>query len=185
MKYNKIKDPIEIYTIFKDIEQILLQYRNYVSYDIELPYDKEVVDTRNIKKKLTKEEYFIVRLKIAKCWMLAVYTKLIDTVKPENHKQQMSQLVLEYLDTYSQIDPDLHILGQMVWPMLQIGSLITETAQMIQLRSYSKVLFETVSALNIQTLQELNESVWVSGSSLEDILSGKEWLQAGIDFLPL
>ncbi|GMF56880.1 unnamed protein product [[Candida] boidinii] len=117
--------------------------------------------------------------------MLAVYTKLIDTVKPENHKQQMSQLVLEYLDTYSQIDPDLHILGQMVWPMLQIGSLITETAQMIQLRSYSKVLFETVSALNIQTLQELNESVWVSGSSLEDILSGKEWLQARIDFLPL
>ncbi|OWB68517.1 hypothetical protein B5S30_g3898 [[Candida] boidinii] len=184
IKYNKIEDKDEIYAIFIGIERSLLQYRNYVSYDIELPYNDKA-DTKDTNGKLTKEEYFVVRLKVAKCWMLAVYTKLIDTAKPKNHKQQMSQLVLEYLDTYSQVDPNLHILGQMVWPMLQIGSLITDPVQMEQLRSYSKMLFHTVSALNIQTLVELNENVWASSSSLEDILSGKEWLQAGIDFLPL
>ncbi|KAH3661493.1 hypothetical protein OGAPHI_006340 [Ogataea philodendri] len=169
IRYNRLTGA-EIKRLFAELRTELANYRMYVSFNVDPP--KSGAYTQN--------SYFVVRLKVAQCWSLAILTLLLDTVKPHTeYKQIIQQLALEFVDVYVSLDKSLRVVAHMVWPVMQIATNFRD------FRPELEKAEKTFKSPSFSMITSLADAVWTTNTPLEEILAGKTWLQAGIDLLPL
>ncbi|KAG7839031.1 hypothetical protein KL942_004027 [Ogataea angusta] len=169
IKHNKLLGT-EIRKLYCELRTELSDYRMYVSYNLQPPKECKYSD----------KSYYLMRLKIAQCWSLAILTKLLSTVRPhKEHQSIIDHIGWEFADVYSSLDKSLPLVAHMIWPVMQIAC---EYKDFI---TYLKGIEGVFNSSSFSMVVNLANTVWSSGESLDDILAGKTWLAAGIDLLPL
>ncbi|VEU19627.1 DEKNAAC100146 [Brettanomyces naardenensis] len=160
-------DELECKAIFDKLKGSLIDYREYVPLMLEnsFPYEE--------------------RLKGAQCWSLAAYVKLLEVCQiGEDYKETIESVTLEFLSVYETLDSQSPIVTQMVWPVLEIAIHCRTEKTKIRVMELLETLYDTVKMGTIQTMIRVTKESWSTGKDLDQILSGREWLGAGIDFIP-
>ncbi|CDK26539.1 unnamed protein product [Kuraishia capsulata CBS 1993] len=164
--------PAAIVSEFERIKNEILNYRDYVP--LKLPGDTNGVT-------FEYEE----RLRGAQCWSLAVYIKLLEVCKvSDDYLDVIQQATREFVFIYDMLSPVSPICTQMVWPIFIIGCHCERLQDRNKFRKYMETLYQTVQMGTVMTMRKIVEEVWSTGKHSDDILMGKEWLGAGIDYLP-
>lgn len=144
---------------FTNIKQDLLRYRDYVDFN---------------------QEDYTLRLKGAQCWALAVYISLLRVV---DAKSDIKAAVHEFIDVYSSMPSQSPIVTQMVWPVYAVGCECTTEFEQEKLHEFMSTLYETAQMGTLFSLRWVVEQVWELGKTQEEVL--EEWLDKGVDYLPL
>ncbi|GME76855.1 unnamed protein product [Ambrosiozyma monospora] len=159
---------IDLNCTFENLKARIMNYRDYVP--LQLPNNS-----------FTYQD----RLKAAQCWSMSAYVKLLEVTQLDgDYKNEIDKLVLEFLSVYETLNSQSPIVTQMVWPVLNIGVNCRTPETKFNIIKCMNTLYDTVKMGTITNIIKVTEEVWETGMSLDEILSGKEWLQAGIDFLP-
>ncbi|CDK25274.1 unnamed protein product [Kuraishia capsulata CBS 1993] len=178
VRYNKLTR-FDTLRKYEEIRLALLRYRDYITFDPNGP------DVDDFAAK-SNEDFFHIRLCCVQCWSLAAQIKLESTVRPTGESEKVIlQLVLEFLGVYKQMDPRSHPVGQMVWPLLEVGANCTRESERSVVRAAVDKLYLHTRAMNILTMTQILEHIWRDNISLDDYLNQKEWLKAGIELLAL
>ncbi|ODV96333.1 hypothetical protein PACTADRAFT_49693 [Pachysolen tannophilus NRRL Y-2460] len=178
IKYNQIELDV-LMKKYTEIKFELLNYREYVSLQVvnQIENDDSIC--------LKSEDKYDVRLRGAQCWALSSLIKLVSVVKPEGYRVIIQQLISEFIQVYHSMDPKSSIIVQMVWPIFNVGCECIEEHDKEKLRIFMTRLYQNAQMGTLFTLRKIVEEVWETGKTSEEILSGKEWLGSGIDYLPL
>lgn len=155
----------EIQLFFNSVKDELLKYREFV-----------------IIPKESDESDIILRIKCAQCWSIAVLVNFYRLVKPEE-KNTIKGLILEFISVYESMESTSPHVTQMVWPVFTIACICETEFQRRSLRSFIDILYTNAKMGTIHTIGVIAEECWSAGKSWEDILSSKEWLLSGIDYL--
>lgn len=141
----------------------LLRYRDYIKYD-------------------SSREY-ILQLKGAQCWALAVYVTILRIFKNEERQRAISAAVNEFIDIYGSMPSESPTVTQMVWPIYAISCECVTLSERAELHRYMVKLYDTAQMGTLGLLRWIVEQVWEKGLTQEEILL--EWLETGVDYLPL
>lgn len=159
---------IECNSRFQTLEIELLRYRDYVALNLDgfdASYDE--------------------RLKGTQCWAVAAYIYLIDICRiHKDYREKIDGLVKEFLAVYRGLNSESPTVTQMVWPILEVGLWCTNVEERQEVMNHLDKLYRTVNMGTIQTIIEIVKKHWQDGVSLDEILAGRRWQGAGIDFLP-
>ncbi len=153
---------------FQTMEMEILWYRDYVPPSLD-GFDAPYAE----------------RLKGAQCWAIAAYIYLIDICRMgQDYTEKIDCLVREFLAVYDGMNWEGPTVTQMVWPILEVGLWCKEVDERRKVLNYMEKLYRTVNMGTIKTIMEIVKQHWRDGGSLDDILAGRKWQGAGIDFLP-
>ncbi|ODV83168.1 hypothetical protein CANARDRAFT_30258 [[Candida] arabinofermentans NRRL YB-2248] len=72
----------------------------------------------------------------------------------------------------------------MVWPVFNVSLYCKQVESRIKMMNFMKVLYDTVKMGTILNMIKIVNKCWDENITVEQVLSDKEWLLAGIDFLP-
>ncbi|ODQ77743.1 hypothetical protein BABINDRAFT_15424 [Babjeviella inositovora NRRL Y-12698] len=162
MKYNNLTRE-EILGAFQLVKAHLIAYREYIPL----------------------LEDYVIRLKCAQCWSLSTYNALLETVKPEGYSDTIHANLLEFISAYDAIGERSPLVTQMVWPLFEMGCHASTDYTRETMRRCITNLHRNVQMGTISTILRLVEDCWRTGKRSLEMLSGREWLKSGIDFLPV
>lgn len=128
-------------------------------------------------------EDYILRLKGAQCWSLAVYISLLRLFKTPQRDIAIRAAVHEFIEVYGSMPSDSPIVTQMVWPVYAVGCECGTVEERGFLLQFMDTLYETAQMGTLASLRWVVKQVWQKGVSQEEVL--KEWLEDGVDYLPL
>lgn len=100
------------------------------------------------------------------------------------HSEKATAIVTEFLSVYNTIPSSSPIITQMVWPIFYVALCSSTDENRKQSWKALEVLYETVKMGTIKSNMDIVMRVWEEGCSLESILGGEGWFEAGIDLLP-
>ena len=100
------------------------------------------------------------------------------------HSEKATAIVTEFLSVYNTIPSSSPIITQMVWPIFYVAICSSTDENRKQSWKALEVLYETVKMGTIKSNMDIVMRVWEEGCSLESILGGEGWFEAGIDLLP-
>lgn len=163
IRQNYMTDDAVFKVEFEGIKLRLLRYRDYVEF--------------------SNGENFGIRLKAAQCWSLAVYVSLLRLFKTSERQNTITALVHEFIDVYGSMPSESPLVTQMVWPVYAIGCECISEFERGKLRKYMDTLYETAQMGTLYSLRWLVTQVWEQGRPQEEILT--QWLETGVDYLPL
>lgn len=100
------------------------------------------------------------------------------------YSEKATAIVTEFLSVYNTIPSSSPIITQMVWPIFYVA--ICSSTEENRKASWKalEILYETVKMGTIKSNMDIVMRVWNEGCSLESILGGEGWFEAGIDLLP-
>ncbi|OBA22009.1 hypothetical protein METBIDRAFT_144839 [Metschnikowia bicuspidata var. bicuspidata NRRL YB-4993] len=143
---------------------------------------RQLLDYRDYIDFKDGEDYSL-RLKGAQCWSLAVYISLLRLFRTEQRRVAIRAAVNEFIDVYGSMPSESPIVTQMVWPVYAIGCECTTAFERNKLLQFMDTLYETAQMGTLASLGWVVRQVWQRGVSQEKVLS--EWLEEGVDYLPL
>ncbi|KAK6199500.1 fungal-specific transcription factor domain-containing protein [Scheffersomyces amazonensis] len=149
---------------YQTIKQQLINYRDYVLFE-------------------DGDEDYAIRLKCAQCWSLAVLVTLDRVVKPVNYEQNICKLVNEFISVYGSMEPVSPMTTQMVWPVYAMGCECKTAEERASLMTFMETLYRNAQMGTLFSLKEIVQQVWALQISQEEFL--KQWLDTGVDYLPL
>lgn len=163
---QRLSDGPEFAAAFQKVKLQLATYRDYV-----------------VLGDSTKSEDYVLRLKAAQCWSLAVYILLLRLFRTTQRQQAIQSAVLEFIDTYGSMPSASPVVTQMVWPVYAVGCECRTDFERQSLGRYMGTLYKTAQMGTLASLQWVVEQVWRRGSTQEQVLA--MWLADGVDYLPL
>ncbi|EMG48185.1 hypothetical protein G210_1297 [Candida maltosa Xu316] len=163
---SSVSTPSQHQKRYEDIKYRLINYREYVPFATD-----------------QGEEPYVSRLKCAACWMSAVLITLNRVVQPENYSEMNQKIVHEFINTYGTMDSKSPLVTQMVWPVYAIACECKTEDERTALLIYMETLYETAQMGTLYSLKEIVLKVWERNITQEEYL--KEWLEDGIDYLPV
>lgn len=149
-----------------ELDRVKLQlmcYREYINYD--------------------SDQNYVLQLKGAQCWSLAVYVSALRLFKNEQRQNAISAAVNEFIDIYGSIPSLSPTVTQMVWPVYAIGCECVSNSEREALHGYMVKLYEVAQMGTLYLLRWIVEQVWERGITQEEVL--QEWLEDRVDYLPL
>lgn len=155
----------QAHEIFVKVKNELLRYREFVLFAND-----------------TDENEIILRMKCSQCWSIAVLFNFYLLVHPEE-KEIVNGLLLEFISIYGSMESTSTHVTQMVWPVFTMSCACQTNYQKRHFRKFIDVLYTNAKMGTIHTIGVIAEECWATGKSWEEILSSKEWLKSGIDFL--
>lgn len=158
-----LKDDANFEREFEHVKLQLFKFRDYVG--------TEDMDS------------YVVRLKGAQCWALAVYVSLLRLFRTPQRQAIIQAIVHEFIDVYGSMAHDSPTVTQMVWPVYAIGCECVSDFERSLLHRYMTSLYESAQMGTLYSLRWIVEQVWKQGKLQEEIL--KQWLPPGTDYLPL
>lgn len=170
----------KVHSKYNEIKFDLLNYREYVALKLNTN-DHQLDDSIQLKP----EDDYSVRLRGAQCWTLSALVKLESILKFEESKERIETLINEFIMVYSSMDPECTTVVQMVWPVFNIASECITANQKESVRIFLENLNQNGQTGVLRTLKRLVDQSWSTGQTMDEILSGKDWLESGTDFLPL
>lgn len=151
--------------LFQNVKKELLRYREFVLFTADTPEDE-----------------LVLRLKCAQCWSIAVLLNFYHAVYSQK-KGEINGLILEFISVYESMESTSTHVTQMVWPVFTMACACQTNYQRKNFRKFIDVLYRNAKMGTIHTIGVIAEECWETGKSWEEILSGKEWLKSGIDYL--
>lgn len=158
-----LEDNAEFQKEFEDVKMQLIRFRDYVG-------------TADI-------DSYVLRLKGAQCWALAVYVSLLRLFRTPERQSIIRSAVHEFIDVYGSMPHDSPTVTQMVWPVYAIGCECVSEFERSLLHRFMNTLYESAQMGTLYSLRWIVEQVWKQGLPQEEIL--KQWLPQGTDYLPL
>lgn len=165
--YNLEDDEFDVELIQDNFDRIKIELFNYRDY---IPIG-------------TGGETYILKLKGAQCWSLAVYVTLLRTVKPENWEKTIEFVLHEFIDVYGSMDPLSPTVTQMVWPVYAMGCACRTPYEKSKLTKFMDTLYRNAQMGTLHSLRNIVNKVWEEGKSQEEVLT--DWLDEGVEYLPL
>lgn len=150
---------------FNALRYDLLNYRDYVIFSAEM-----------------SDSEYIMSLKCAQCWALAVLANVYRLLKPKD-THELNGFIDEFISVYSTMDSSSPLVTQMVWPIFTFSCISSTTYQRSSLEKFSDTLYSTVKMGTVTSIKAISKECWETGIKWEDVLASKEWLASGIDFL--
>lgn len=163
IKNGKI-DTLVLLQSFRTIKEKVLRYRDYVGYE------------------QTGDDY-ILRLKGAQCWAIAVLLTLNRTTKYSNYELENQKLVSEFILVHRTMEPKSSTVNQMVWPMHAIGcECKTDDDRKYMMQTFDD-LYKNTNMKNAAFMKEISMKVWELNVSQEKVL--ELILKDGAEYLPV
>lgn len=100
------------------------------------------------------------------------------------NSERETAIVTEFMSVYNTIPPSSPIITQMVWPIFYVAVCSSTEENRNLTWAALKTLYETVKMGTIKSNMDIVQRVWDEGCSIESILGGEGWYEAGIDLLP-
>ncbi|KAG0687207.1 hypothetical protein C6P40_002666 [Pichia californica] len=100
------------------------------------------------------------------------------------YSEKATAIITEFLSVYNTIPSSSPIITQMVWPIFYVAICSSTDENRTECWKALKTLYETVKMGTIKSNMDIVKRVWDEGCSLESILAGEGWFEAGIDLLP-
>lgn len=148
---------------FERVKRQVFNYRDYVNY--------------------ASDQDYVLRLKGAQCWALAVWVSLLRLFRTEERQRAISAAVNEFVAVYGSMPSTSPTVTQMVWPVYAIGCECVTPQEREALHGYMLRLYETAQMGTLFSLRWIVEQVWERGISQEEVL--EDWLEEKVDYLPL
>lgn len=158
-----MNDDAVFHTEVEAIKQKLFKYRDYVNFK----------DGKN----------YILSLKGAQCWSLAVYVSLLRLFRTPERQTVITSVVHEFIDVYGSMASESPTVTQMVWPVYAIGCECKSEFERSKLVHFMNTLYETAQMGTLDSLRWIVMQVWEQEKPQEEILV--HWLGEGKDYLPL
>ncbi|KAF8002989.1 hypothetical protein HF325_002234 [Metschnikowia pulcherrima] len=163
IKNGNLVDNSDFGVVFDAVRKLLLNYRDYVDYRDGSDY--------------------MLRLKGAQCWSLAVYISLLRLFRTKSRDLVIRCTVNEFIDVYRLMPSDSPVVTQMVWPIYAVGCECATQIERDQILKFMDTLYETAQMGTLASLRWIVQQVWLRGIPQEEVLD--EWLEDGVDYLPL
>ncbi|KAK6463531.1 fungal-specific transcription factor domain-containing protein [Scheffersomyces coipomensis] len=154
----------QMLTDYQNVKQLLVNYRDYVLFE-------------------DGDEEYAIRLKCAQCWSIAVWITLERVIRPFNYEINIRKLVHEFISIYGSMEPISPMVTQMVWPVYAIGCECKTAEERASLMTFMETLYRNAQMGTLFSLKEIVQQVWALQISQEEFL--KQWLDSGVDYLPL
>ncbi|KAM9894255.1 hypothetical protein OXX79_008826 [Metschnikowia pulcherrima] len=163
IKNGNLVDNSDFEVVFDAVRKSLLNYRDYVDYRDGSDY--------------------MLRLKGAQCWSLAVYISLLRLFRTKSRDLVIRCTVNEFIDVYRSMPSESPVVTQMVWPIYAVGCECVTQIERDQISKFMDTLYETAQMGTLASLRWIVQQVWSRGIPQEEVL--EEWLEEGVDYLPL
>lgn len=158
-----LKDDMDFNHKFQSVKEVVFGYRDYIDF--------------------SEGPQYILNLKCAQCWSLAVYVTILRIFKTEVRSTLIRASVREFIDVYGSMPSDSPLVTQMVWPLFAMACECTCVQEQEDFRTYMDRLNDNVQMGTLSSLRWIVKEVWSRGISQEAVLQG--WLGDGVDYHPL
>lgn len=158
-----MRDDARFRAEFERVKQQLFAYRDYIKY--------------------SPDQDYVLQLKGAQCWALAVWVSLLRLYRTEERQRAISAAVNEFINIYASMPSTSPTITQMVWPVYAIGCECVTPTEREALHRYMVRLYETAQMGTLFSLRWIVEQVWERGVTQEEVLL--DWLEEKVDYLPL